>query len=91
MHDVISKYADVRYFQILLKDHIFKRMRDKILQHDSFMCKLFFGRIRPFPTRRESGINNYVGAPFAVNSAIDDLTPCPLECRPRKHKDWTTC
>lgn len=76
--------------QFLLGKYIWPWAKDRCIQHDSFFCT-FFGRSYPWPTRRlEGAANNFVGAPFALNSSMDE--ECPEKCRPRDHKkEWRFC
>ena len=74
--------------QSLLTKHIWPRVRDLSCVHDSYLCdKMKGGHWRPFPTRREEGKYNFVGAagPMNINRT------CPDQCRPEDHKDWTKC
>jgi hypothetical protein len=40
-------------------------------------------------------ISYYIASPNFVGALPDEteqeVTPCPEECRPKQHKDWTTC
>lgn len=75
--------------QSLLETYIWPVFRALTLQHDSYHCQRF-GKSRPWPTRRlESSPNNYVGAPVALNSTLEE--PCPEKCRPREHGEWRFC
>ena len=75
--------------QALLERYLWPWAKDITLQHDSYHCDLF-AKSHPWPTRRqESGTNNYVGAPFALNTTLS--TTCPVKCRPRTHPEWNLC
>ncbi|XP_042213523.1 uncharacterized protein LOC121860430 isoform X2 [Homarus americanus] len=60
------------------------------LAHDSYWCNTFPGS-RPFPTKRENF--TFVGMrslrEYYSEDSIKD--PCPVQCRPAKHKDWIYC
>ena len=75
--------------QALLERYLWPWAKDITLQHDSYHCDLF-AKSHPWPTRRqESETNNYVGAPFALNTTLS--TACPVKCRPRAHPEWNLC
>ena len=59
--------------------------------HDSYLCKRYPSTdIRPFPTRRVHEWMNYVGS-YQGEITLQKHGPCPEECRPKEHKDWTIC
>jgi len=69
---------------------LINNVRSRTLAHDSYLCKqASYGckELRPFPSRRETGPYNFVGAagPMEVKSV------CPEQCRPPEHQDWTLC
>ena len=69
--------------------------KDVALVHDSYLCKKYNSTpIQPFPTRRKKGLGNFVGSiPELKSSTIifSDKNQCPVECRPKNHKDWKYC
>ena len=72
--------------QVTETSGIFLRVDDSV-QHDSYHCFKFPGS-RPFPTKRESGYDNFVGSNRAFKSVSKE---CPMQCRPRQHLDWHMC
>ena len=84
--------------QYLLSKYLWpKAFRDMVV-HDSYSCRGFKGpEIRPFVTKRNSSDDfkdspgsNFVGANGGrINLFI--VGPCPVECRPKEHKDWLLC
>ncbi|XP_069973009.1 uncharacterized protein [Penaeus vannamei] len=77
--------------QSLLRKVLYPKMKGDLVAHDSYFCTKYPDGSRPFPTQRKNGtyVGNYMGA-----RAVDPLLvrePCPLECRPRNHQDWTYC
>eukprot|EP00093_Oithona_nana_P009625 09625.XXX_377775_379280_1 [CDS] Oithona nana genome sequencing. len=75
--------------QALLERYLWPWAKDITLQHDSYHCDLF-AKSHPWPTRRQEWeTNNYVGAPFALNTTLS--TTCPVKCRPRTHPEWNLC
>ena len=66
--------------QALLGHYVWPWAKSLALQHDSYHCDLF-AKSHPWPSRRrEEEANNFVGAPVALNSTLDE--PCPKKCRP---------
>ena len=65
--------------------------------HDSYHCGDLAGlksfRSRPFPTKREEGVGNFVGSSVSRNGSIDLIegNGCPEMCRPREHRAWMFC
>ena len=58
-------------------------VRELSCVHDSYLCdKMKGGHWRPFPTQREEGEYNFVGAagPMKINRK------CPEQCRPEDHE-----
>ena len=74
--------------QSLLSKHVWPKVRDLSCVHDSYLCdKIKGGHWRPFPTQREEGAYNFVGAAGPMNIH----NKCPEQCRPQDHQDWTMC
>lgn len=65
------------------------------MAHDSYFCNnwaIQLGQIAPtfpFPTERVG--RNYTGYDLVRADIADAIRPCPVECRPPKHKDWIFC
>ena len=59
------------------------------ISHDSYSCSKF-PNTNAFPTRRETGPNNFVAAVVEVGVTLAE--ECPIDCLcPSGHKDWTSC
>ncbi len=59
------------------------------MQHDSCNYNLYqHGKVSPFPTQHKQRPNNFFGFIISRN---ETLRRCPLECRPKDHKDWIYC
>jgi hypothetical protein len=81
--------------QEFLANLIWKKVRRHSLIFDSYSCKKFGGRA--FLSQRPRG-NCFLGClrPCCTNATYNDdpnkyVKPCPIECRPKNHKDWTYC
>lgn len=62
------------------------------LGHASFHCTsawLQGPKYVPFPSRRKEG--EFVPIGPRTTRALNVLTKCPVECRPRNHQDWEYC
>ena len=64
----------------------------EILLTDAYCCRKFSGT-SPFPTKRLSGIGNFIGSVISLNQSVgfDSSNYCPEKCRPKNHKDWVYC
>ena len=64
----------------------------EILLTDAYCCRKF-SNTSPFPTKRLSGIGNFIGSVISLNQSVgfDSENYCPEKCRPKKHKDWVYC
>jgi len=85
-----SKHWHKGLDQTMLTQWVWPQVKDHCMVHDSYLCKRStFGGVepRPFPTRREKGPYNFVGAA----GPMELKTVCPEECRPPDHQDWTLC
>ena len=65
--------------------------------HDSFHCVKYGGQrqrktglMLPFPTKRLEGTESNFVAAVTSNRPVLNVS-CPLECRPKGHKDWSLC
>jgi len=74
--------------QFLLQKWMWPVIEQVSCVHDSYLCSQFPSKNwRPFPTKRESGGFNFVGAAGKMEINIS----CPHQCRPQKHPDWELC
>jgi len=74
---------------------IWSKVKQHSLIFDSHSCKNLGGRA--FLSQRPRG-NCFLGCirPCCTNATYNDdpdkyVKPCPIECRPKDHKDWTHC
>lgn len=78
--------------QAFLRDHVWDFVKDNATIFDSYSCQQLKGQ--PFPSQRPS-TNCYLGCirPCcdSITKNVIKLKPCPMECRPSKHPDWTYC
>ena len=74
--------------QGVLKRYLWPWGKWSSMSHDSYTCQRY-PRTRPFPTRRREEANNFVASVVEANDILKK--ECPVSCRPKKHKDWTTC
>ncbi len=81
-----AKYTD----QFFLRDKVWPIAKQNATIHDSFHCKQYGGE--SFPKQR---MEKYC---FAACDGVccEDSTHkwpyvCPIECRPKDHKDWIYC
>jgi hypothetical protein len=81
--------------QLFLRDFVWSKVKARSLSFDSHYCRKFGGR--PFLSQRPRG-NCFLGCirPCCTNATYNDdpneyVKPCPIECRPKDHKDWTHC
>jgi len=91
---IASLYSDAGD-QLFLRDFVWPKVKERSLSFDSYNCKQFGGR--PFLSQRPRG-NCFLGCirPCCTNATYNDdpnkyLNPCPTECRPKDHQDWTYC
>nr|XP_027223706.1 uncharacterized protein LOC113815889 [Penaeus vannamei] len=81
------------YDQMLLKRVVWPEVLDDVLVHDSYFCAnpnfRSHHRAAPFPTRRHE--RYFVGWGPLRDPELAGITPCPHECRPPMHQDWTYC
>ena len=86
--------------QQLLNMHLWPLASQNLIVHDSYLCVSYqaIGHgFRPWPTKRlssedfnEGVVNNFVGSNGGQIS-LKSHPPCPVECRPKEHQDWTLC
>ncbi|CAF1594311.1 unnamed protein product, partial [Didymodactylos carnosus] len=92
-HSSFTHY-DNRSDQIFLSDHIWPRIQNDIIVHDSFLCQKSYGKnSRPFPTRRRplNETNCFVGCVRPCCGTSKPFSECPVACRPKNHPEWSTC
>jgi hypothetical protein len=79
--------------QSFLLNELWPFVKNDSIIHDSFHCQRFQDNSKPFPTRRPSvkGSNIFVGCvkPCAENQFT--FGECPIECRPKNHREWIYC
>lgn len=65
-------------------------LRKNHIAHDAYSC-LQYPESQPFPSQREN--LTFIGMrAFRKNYAHEQVEqPCPIQCRPVKHKDWIYC
>lgn len=80
--------------QKLLEELVWSKVKDEALVYDSYMCEHFReGHLRAFPSQRPSR-DCHMGCvrPCCQNSSKTILNePCPEQCRPKDHPEWTYC
>ncbi|XP_027217155.2 uncharacterized protein [Penaeus vannamei] len=78
------------YDQVNEVRFLWPTIQKSLIAHDSYLCKYFPGS-RPFPTRRVN--RTFVGMRRYRKDFKGDMVkiPCPVACRPPKHKDWEYC
>ena len=70
--------------QFMLQRYLRPKLKNDVIQHDSYLCKYFPGSI-PYPSQRLS-VYEIVGA-----TEGNKVPECPKECRPKDHVDWLYC
>ena len=73
--------------QTVLNKFMWPVVKTDSIQHDSYMCKSIGGSI-PFSTKRESP-SKFVGCKRPCTENLSQK--CPVDCRPKGHKDWEFC
>ena len=85
--------------QTFLRDKIWPLVKANATIHDSYLCKRFPSS-KPYPTRRtipSCYVGNFewcddeVTVRHFLNHSLYDNFICPVECRPKDHKDWLYC
>ncbi|XP_069990622.1 uncharacterized protein [Penaeus vannamei] len=76
--------------QQLLAELVWPVIKDDVINHDSYTCKIHSSAV-PFPTRR--GSSRYCGwSPFRSHAkGLIKKTPCPIQCRPPGRLKWSRC
>lgn len=81
--------------QTFLTEYVWQRVKRRTLSFDSYFCQTFGGL--PFPSQRPPG-NCFLGClrPCCLGTIDKNKTdhyvkPCPVDCRPKSHQDWTYC
>lgn len=73
--------------QFFLRDYVYSLVKNDSLIHVSYLCAFYKDSI-PFPTRRVGDC--FVGQVGNCNKN-STFIECPVECRPKGHKDWIYC
>lgn len=79
--------------QKFLHTEVWPLIKNDTLIHDSYYCDKYDVKTRPFPTKRPSlqNTNLFVGCVKPCNRFHHPFGPCPINCRPAQHQDWTYC
>jgi hypothetical protein len=83
--------------QAFLSEHLWPYAQNRTMAHDSYFCKRteWNAHHRPFPTRRPTlDVTSYCFLGCSrpcCDKWFFDREPCPTECRPKEHQDWTAC
>jgi len=91
--EIFRKSTSWDYFedQNLLDSLVWPVVQQDTMVHDSYLCtQIQGGHIHPFPTKRALGPANFVWSVPGLSHSMDTV-PCPRECRPKDHQEWTTC
>jgi hypothetical protein len=100
IHDKIHDQGLVKRYggrgdQSFLSQQIWPHAKSNAIVHDSFLCKDGYGqKPEPFPTQRPSAneTNCFIGCVRpCCGSGKMPFPPCPSNCRPQDHQDWTYC
>jgi len=89
LHSPISWASVYLADQVQLQRVFWPAVQDIALVHASHHCHIPGGTVRPFPTKRPSEEDNWVGAVAGVTGILTE--PCPRQCRPKQHMDWQLC
>jgi len=89
LHSPISWASVYLADQVQLQRVFWPAVQGIALVHASHHCHIPGGTVRPFPTERASGEDNWVGAVAGVTGVLTEA--CPLQCRPKQHLDWQHC
>ena len=81
--EACDKYDD----QTILNKFMWPIVKTDSIQHDSYMCESIGGSIS-FSTKRESP-SKFVGCKRPCTENLSQK--CPIDCRPKGHKDWEFC
>ena len=90
---VSSRYVGAGDRQFLI-DFVWDQVKNHSTIFDSFFCETLGGR--PFLSQRPKDIC-FLGCtrPCCTNTTETDysqyIKPCPIQCRPKDHQDWTHC
>ena len=88
-----NKYKNKKgYDQFFLSHHVYHRLKPSAMIHDSYLCNFYRDSI-PFPSRRKGNCFVSTGYSFEICSKenVTNHFVCPVNCRPKDHKDWETC
>ena len=94
--NLITKYS-LNRDQQFLADHLWSYAHNRAMVHASYWCHSpYWNRHhRPFPTQRPADNSTtycFIGClrPCCDNGHFGNI-PCPIECRPKEHRDWLYC
>ena len=59
-----------------------------MFSHDAYHC-MKYPETHAFPTKRKDEPNNFVASVIAENHIL--YQKCPIQCRPKDHRDWGYC
>lgn len=77
------------YDQYFLSTYVYPEISRNSIIHDSYFC-LTINDSKPFPTKRNGDC--FVGTlEHSCNDKNPKFEPCPIQCRPKNHLDWTFC
>jgi hypothetical protein len=93
---LVTRYS-LNRDQRFLAEHLWPYAQKQAISHASYWCTTPDWNVhhRPFPTQRPT-INLtkycYIGCPKPCCATTNfDKEPCPVQCRPKDHQDWTFC
>ena len=75
--------------QIILQKYLWPKLKNDVIQHDSYLCNYYPGSI-PYPSQR-SAINEFIGCATHTVQHCSVTKVCPKDCRPWDHQDWVYC
>jgi hypothetical protein len=97
---LVNKRIASRYFQNgyskkgldqdFLGEFFWKYAKKNATVHDSYTCNKFY--YEPFSTQRPNSFC-YVSCIDCCDFAFNNKSnhECPMECRPKEHRDWNFC
>ena len=75
-----------------LEKFVYPLLRDNSIIQDSYTCLVHGDGSEPFPTQMKGSC--YVGHAAYISGNCESgslSSTCPVECRPKEHKDWIHC
>ena len=76
----------LQFFSILR--FVWPWAKRNMFSHDAYHC-MKYPETHPFPTKRKDEPNNFVASVIAENHTL--YQKCPIQCRPKDHRDWGYC